>query len=166
LGRQKSILNYEIQGKTKLEKFKMLINWGYPEAHIKKVLKLSDKGFDEHMRNLEDSTTAYLNHLAKIGVVSNLQTTLQSMERDIRIQEGIRDLSVQALEKNHDDAKSIYAAVQCNSVLHKMRKESYELTTKTPLAAAFRQFVKENVIEQGDKKPRAMAVFPPDAGKV
>ena len=128
-----------------------MINFGYDEATIKTELNLTKGAYDTWLNDLEHSTESYLNYLAKIGHISTMVETLQSLGKDIRIQEGIRNLAVKSLEKDPDNLKRVYSVTHANICLSKMRTEAFELQGKTPLAAAFRQFVKKNIVEAGGK---------------
>lgn len=146
------MLAVKIPGTTKTEKFRFMTNLGYEPTEIKKDLKISDENYDKYLRELEESTTAYLNHLAKTGHISTMASTLQSMARDIMIQEGIRDLAVKQLEKDPSNLKRHYATTHANACLNKMRTELFDLQGKTPLAAAFKAFIRKNIVEKGDTK--------------
>jgi len=146
------MLATNIPGKTKTEKFRFMTNLGYAPDTIKRDLKISQKNYENYLRELEESTTAYLNHLAKTGHISTMASTLQSMARDIMIQEGIRDLAVKHLEKDPSNLKRHYATTHANACLSKMRTELFDLQGKTPLAAAFKAFIRKNIVEKTNSK--------------
>ena len=57
-----------------------------------------------------------------------------------------------ALEGSPKNHKLMYVANHTNICLMKMRTDTFELQSKTPLAAAFKEFVKKNIVEGGGSK--------------
>jgi len=147
--RSKTFELLEIPGNTKAEKFRFMHNFGYTESEILQKVKINKKVFDNMLKDLEESTTAYLNYLAKSGHISTMATTLQQQAKDIQVQEELRDIAINALREDPRSHKRMYAVNHINISLHKMRAETFELQGKTPLAAAFNQFVKKNIVERG-----------------
>jgi len=140
----------KIPGDNKYDKFQHMVNYGYDEAQIKKELNIKKKTYRNYMSRLEYSVDTYLHHLAKIGHISNMTKTLQGMARDVLIQEKIRDIALKTLEEDPSNNKSIYNATNANVNLSKMRGETFVLQRGTPLASAFREFIKKNIIQRKD----------------
>lgn len=146
--RSKTFELEEIPGRNKTEKFRFMHNFGYDEKEVMTKLKISKKRFLDYLKVLEESTTAYLNYLAKTGHIATMVTTLQQQAKDIQVQEELRDIAMYALRESPRSHKLMYVLNHTNISLHKMRAETFELQGKTPLAAAFRQFVKKNIVEK------------------
>ena len=149
-----SIFAEKIPGYSKYEKFQHMINYGYGKEEVQKELNISTKTYNIYMNRLEYSVDTYLHHLAKIGYVSNMNSILQQIAKNTHIQALLRDTALKAVDKDPLDTKAISIASQANMALNKMLNESFVMQGGAPLASAFRQFIKKNVIEkdrtQGD----------------
>ena len=141
-----------IPGRTKADKFEHMISYGYDQEEICKKININKKIYQEYLKRLEDSAGSYLNYLARIGHIATMRKSLRDLETDIRVQQEIRDTAFKASRKEPDSAKKAMVASQCNVTLANLRVKAFDLQGQTPLAAAFRQFVKKNIVEKGTDK--------------
>lgn len=139
-------------GDNKYDKLVYMLNFGYDEKNIKKELNISSKIFSTYLERIEHTVDSYLGYLAKTGYVSAMLKTLQGMGNDITILENTRKLLIKAVENDPTDSKTLYNLVHADVCLHKMRRETFELQGDSPLVAAYRQFIKKNIIEKDHAK--------------
>ncbi len=147
-----SLFAEKIPGNNKYAKFQHMINYGYDEKEIRKELAITTIGYTQYMYRLEYSVDTYLHHLAKIGYVSNMTSTLQQIAKNTDIQTKIRNAALKIIDNNPLDVKAIHVASQANISLNKMLSETFIIQGGTPLASAFRQFIKKNIIEKDRSK--------------
>jgi hypothetical protein len=106
----------------------------------------------------------YLRYLAKTGHMQNLSNALIIGWENVFALKQAAEAAKVLREKFPDDRKNIYPESHVRMALSNALKEVVELQHKTPLAAAFDQFIKENIIEADHSKKgdKMMAVFPKD----
>ena len=154
-----------IPGTTKFEKFQYMRGMAFSEEQISQTLGIKTKDAFRMMDQKADEIVGnYLRYLAKTGHMQNLSNALIiGWENVFALKQAAEDAT--ALRKKHpDDTKYYYPENHFRNSLSGALKEVVELQHKTPLAAAFDQFVKENIIEadHSKKKGKSMAVFPKD----
>lgn len=153
-----------IPGTTKFEKFQYMRGMSFNEDQIMKTLSIKTKDAFRMMDQKADDIVAnYLRYLAKTGHMQNLSNALIiGWENVFALKQAAED--AKALRMKHkDEPKYYYPENHFRNSLSGALKEVVELQHKTPLAAAFDQFVKENIIEApSNKKTKGLAVFPKD----
>lgn len=142
----------KIPGNNKYDKFIHMLNFGYDEKQIRKELNISSDNYFTYLIKLEHTVDSYLGYLANTGYVAAMLKTLQGMGKDITVLENTRALAIKSLQKTPDDSKIIYNVIHASVCLHKMRRETFELQGDSPLVAAYRQFIKKNIVEKDRSK--------------
>jgi hypothetical protein len=154
-----------IPGVTKFEKFQYMRGMGISEQIIMSTLGIkTHDAFRKMDQKADEIVSNYLRYQAKTGHMQNLTNALIiGWENVFALKEAAED--AKKLRKEHPkDTKYYYPENHFRTSLSNALKEIVELQHKTPLAAAFDKFVKENIIEAdlSKKGGRRMAVFPDD----
>lgn len=152
-----------IPGNTKFEKFQYMRGMAFSEQQIMKSLDLKTKDTFRKMDEKADNIVAnYLRYQAKTGHMQNLSNALIIGWENVFALKDAAEAAKKLREKHPDETKYYYPENHFRTSLSSALKEVVELQHKTPLAAAFDQFVKENIIEAdlSKKKGGRMAVFP------
>ena len=154
-----------IPGTTKFEKFQYMRGMSFSEEQISQTLGIKTKDAFRMMDQKADAIVAnYLRYLAKTGHMQNLSNALIIGWENVFALKQAAEAAKALRIKYPDDRKNIYPESHVRMALSNALKEVVELQHKTPLAAAFDQFIKENIIEADHSKKggKTMAVFPKD----
>ena len=153
-----------IPGTTKFEKFQYMRGMAFNEEQILKTLNIKSKDAFRMMDQKADIIVAnYLRYLAKTGHMQNLSNALIIGWENVFALKSAAEDAKKLREKHPTETKYYYPENHFRQSLSSALKEVVELQHKTPLAAAFDQFVKENIIEADhSKKNNGMSVFPKD----
>jgi len=153
-----------IPGTTKFEKFQYMRGMAFSKEQIMATLGIkTHDAFRMMDQKASDIVANYLRYQAKTGHMQNLTNALVIAWNNVFALEQAADAAKKLREKHPEDRKCIYPESHVRQTLANALHEVIELQHKTPLAAAFDLFVKENIIE-GDHnkimKGRKMHVFP------
>lgn len=153
-----------IPGTTKFEKFQYMRGMAFSEEQIMKTLNIKTKEAFHMMDQKADIIVAnYLRYLAKTGHMQNLSNALIIGWENVFALKSAAEDATKLRKDNPNETKYYYPENHFRQSLSSALKEVVELQHKTPLAAAFDMFVKENIIEADlskKKKGGRMAVFP------
>ena len=153
-----------IPGTTKFEKFQYMRGMGFSEQQIMSSLGIKTHDAFRMMDQKADEIVAnYLRYQAKTGHMQNLTNALVIGWNNVFALEQAAEAAKKLRIKYPDDRKNIYPESHVRQALSNALKEVVELQHKTPLAAAFDLFVKENIIDADNSKKmggRKMHVFP------
>jgi len=152
-----------IPGTTKFEKFQYMRGMSFSEEQISKTLNIKTKDAFRMMdQKADDIVGNYLRYLAKTGHMQNLSNALIiAWDNVFALKEAAE--SAKALRIKHpNETKFFYPENHFRQSLSSALKEVVEMQHKTPLAAAFDLFVKENIIEGDHSKKggKKLHVFP------
>ena len=153
-----------IPGTTKFEKFQYMRGMGFSEEQIRATLDIkTHDAFKMMDQKASDIVANYLRYQAKTGHMQNLTNALVIGWNNVfALQEGA-DAAKKLREKHPNETKYYYPETHYRQTLASALQDVIELQHKTPLAAAFDLFVKENIIEADNtkkKEGRKMHVFP------
>lgn len=154
-----------IPGTTKFEKFQYMRGMGMSEQTIMSALGIKTHDAFRKMDQKADELVAnYLRYQAKTGHLQNLTNGLIIGWNNVFGLKQIAEDAAKLRIQNPKDRKLMYLEIHARTALSSALKEIVELQHKTPLAAAFDKFIKENIIEAdlSKKGNRKMAVFPDD----
>lgn len=153
-----------IPGTTKFEKFQYMRGMSFSEEQISKTLSIKTKDAFRMMDQKADNIVGnYLRYLAKTGHMQNLSNALIIGWENVFALKSAAEDAKKLREKHPNETKYFYPENHFRQSLSSALKDVVELQHKTPLAAAFDQFVKENIIEADhSKKNKGMSVFPKD----
>jgi len=155
-----------IPGTTKFEKFQYMRGMAFSEEKIMQTLGIkTHDAFRMMDQKASDIVANYLRYQAKTGHMQNLTNALVIGWNNVFALEEAAEAAKQLRIKHPNDRKNIYPESHVRQALSNALKEVVELQHKTPLAAAFDLFVKENIIEADNAKKmggRKMHVFPDD----
>jgi len=159
--RIKTLLN-EIPGETKFDRFQFMRGMGYSKEQIKSHLGLKKTAFVDMEVRAHEVVSQYMRYLAKTGHLQNLTTALQIQWRNVfALERRAKQAAVNA-DKYPEDRRLIYAEATVRMNLTNAITEVYNIQLKTPLAEAFRIFVKENIVEGSEKKVKKGLPLMPD----
>ena len=153
-----------IPGETKFEKFQYMRGMGFSEEKIMSTLGIkTHDAFRMMDQKAADIVANYIRYQAKSGHMQNLTNALVIGWNNVFALEQAADAAKALRIKHPDDRKNIYPESHVRQALANALHEVIELQHKTPLAAAFDLFIKENIIEGEHNKikgGRKMHVFP------
>jgi len=153
-----------IPGNTKFEKFQYMRGMAFSEEQIMKTLNIKTADAFRMMDQKADDIVAnYLRYQAKTGHMQNLSNALIIGWENVFALKQAAEAAKKLREEHPEETKYYYPENHFRTSLSNALKDVVELQHKTPLAAAFDQFVKENIIEADNskrKEGRKMAVFP------
>jgi len=125
-----------------------MLHAGILPDEICRCLDLNKKSLNQHIMRIQGISDMWLDYIATSGYMIAYQKGLTDILSNRKRLNGILARIDKKLKKNSLDIKVGYLEVQTLAQMDKNIELHLKLLGSAPLAASFRKFIKENIIER------------------